>query len=446
MNPLTIERTVRVRIPTADAEFQLLHYTNNQDQKEHLALVTGDVSGQRDVLVRVHSECLTGDVFGSLRCDCGDQLYRSMRLISLEGRGVIVYLRQEGRGIGLLDKLRAYDLQDMGYDTVDANLMLGHEADEREYQIAALILKDIGVESVHLLTNNRAKIDDLRTLGIEVTARRELHPQVNAENSGYLMTKIERMGHLIELGAVPLLSSSGSDGARLLERRAELARQNTGRPFVTLTYAQSLDGSIARVPGKRLQLSGPEAQAMTHRLRAVNDAILVGIGTVLADNPRLTVRLAEGSDPQPVILDSKLRFPLDANLLLNQSASPWIITTPGAPQAKREALEEQGARVLEMPPNGSGTVDLNVLLEHLAGEGINSVMVEGGAKVITSFLAERLVDHMILTVAPVLVGGMRAAGELELSSSVRCPHLVNTGHQQFGDDWVIWGDVDWGND
>ena len=237
-----------------------------------------------------------------------------MRLISLEGRGVIVYLRQEGRGIGLLDKLRAYDLQDMGYDTVDANLMLGHEADEREYQIAALILKDIGVESVHLLTNNRAKIDDLRTLGIEVTARRELHPQVNAENSGYLMTKIERMGHLIELGAVPLLSSSGSDGARLLERRAELARQNTGRPFVTLTYAQSLDGSIARVPGKRLQLSGPEAQAMTHRLRAVNDAILVGIGTVLADNPRLTVRLAEGSDPQPVILDSKLRFPLDANL------------------------------------------------------------------------------------------------------------------------------------
>ncbi len=446
MKPLTIQRTVRVRIPTADAEFQLLHYTNNHDQKEHIALVTGDVSGQRDVLVRVHSECLTGDVFGSLRCDCGGQLYRSMRLISLEGRGVLLYLRQEGRGIGLLDKLRAYDLQDMGYDTVDANRMLGHEADERDYRVAALMLKDVGVESVHLLTNNLTKIDDLRTLGIDVTARRELHPQVNAENSGYLMTKIERMGHLIELGAVPLLSASGADGARLLERRAELTRRNTGRPFVTLTYAQSLDGSIARVPGKRMQLSGPEAQAMTHRLRAANDAILVGIGTVLADNPRLTVRLAEGRDPQPVILDSKLRFPLDANLLLDRSAPPWIITTPGAPRAKREALEEQGARVLEMPSNDSGLIDLNVLMQHLAGEGINSVMVEGGAEVITSFLAERLVDHMILTVAPVLVGGMRAAGELGASLGVRCPRLVNTGHQQLGDDWVIWGDVAWGND
>ena len=446
MHPLAIERTISVRIPTAEAEFRLLHYTNSQDEKEHIALVTGDVSGQRDVLVRVHSECLTGDVFGSLRCDCGGQLLRSMQMVSLEGRGVILYLRQEGRGIGLLDKLRAYDLQDKGYDTVDANLLLGHEADERDYEVAALILKDIGVESVQLLTNNLAKIDDLRRFGIQVVSRRELRPQVNAENANYLMTKVERMGHLIDMASVPLLSASEAKGAQMLHRRAELVRRNTGRPFVTLTYAQSLDGSIARVPGQRMRLSGPEAQAMTHQLRATHHAILVGIGTVLADDPSLTVRLADGKDPQPVILDSKLLFPLDAKLLDNRSVPPWIVTSAHAPQANRTALEERGARIVEMPTGTDGLIDLDALMAHLAAQGIDSLMVEGGSRVITNFLAERLVDHIVLTVAPVLVGGMRAAGELEPFWGVRCPRLMNSGNQRFGDDLVIWGDVDWGED
>ena len=446
MDPLTIQRTVSARIPTPEAEFRLLHYTNSRDSREHIALVAGDVSGRKDVLVRVHSECFTGDVFGSLRCDCGDQLYLAMRLISLEGRGVVLYLRQEGRGIGLPDKLRAYNLQDMGYDTVDANLMLGHEADTRDYEMAALMLKDISVKSVRLLTNNGLKIDGLRKLGIEVTSHKPLYPQGNAENIGYLMTKVNRMGHLIELGAMPIINGRGSNGAQSITDRAVLFRRKTGRPFITLAYAQSLDGSIAQVPGRPMNLSAHESQAMTHRLRAVHNGILIGVGTVIADNPRLTVRLTEGTNPQPVILDSCLRFPLDANLLQNPGVPPWIVTIGGASLSKKKALEERGARVLCMPSDSNGWVDLRVLMQYLAAEGMDSVMVEGGSRVITSFLSEQLVDYIILTIAPVLVGGLQAVGDLKRSWRNRCPRLVNMGHQRLGDDLVIWGDTDWSDD
>ncbi|MCA9982548.1 MAG: GTP cyclohydrolase II, partial [Anaerolineales bacterium] len=175
------------------------------DRKEHLAVVMGDVSSavtaenhaEDGVLVRVHSECFTGDVLGSRRCDCGEQLARAMALIATEGRGVIVYLRQEGRGIGLENKLRAYNLQDQGYDTVDANLMLGHQADEREYWAAAGILEDLGVTHVRLLTNNPAKIEHLRVLGVDVRARVPIEPTVHADNAGYLETKVARMRHML---------------------------------------------------------------------------------------------------------------------------------------------------------------------------------------------------------------------------------------------------------
>jgi 3,4-dihydroxy 2-butanone 4-phosphate synthase/GTP cyclohydrolase II len=161
----------------------------------------GDVEGQEDVLVRVHSECFTGDVLGSQRCDCGEQLDRSMEMIGDVGLGVIVYMRQEGRGIGLADKLRAYVLQDQGHDTVDANLLLGHQADARDYTVAAIILQDLGVASVQLLTNNPAKIDDLTRLGVTVRGRVPVEPRiVNANNRGYLLTKVQRMNHLMDLG------------------------------------------------------------------------------------------------------------------------------------------------------------------------------------------------------------------------------------------------------
>ena len=180
----TIQQMTCARIPTKEGEFQLCLYQQVDDQKEHLALILGDVAGQKDVLVRVHSECFTGDVLGSLRCDCGPQLTQAMRLIGAEGQGVILYLRQEGRGIGLLDKLRAYNLQDEGYDTVEANLLLGHEADEREYTVAALILQDLGVQSLRLLTNNPRKIESLQQLGFPVTARIPLETAVRMSNPG----------------------------------------------------------------------------------------------------------------------------------------------------------------------------------------------------------------------------------------------------------------------
>lgn len=203
MENLNLEKLVCTRIPTEEGSFQLCLYDNDNDHKEHLALVFGDVHG-KDVLVRVHSECFTGDVLGSQRCDCGAQLHYAMDAIANEGRGIVLYLRQEGRGIGLAEKLRAYNLQDEGLDTVDANLKLGHQADEREYDIAVAMLQDLGVESVRLLTNNPAKIESLTTLGMPVDERVPILIPPNNENIHYLATKAERMRHLFAFDKVPV--------------------------------------------------------------------------------------------------------------------------------------------------------------------------------------------------------------------------------------------------
>jgi len=194
-----LKRSVTSRIPTDVGEFQLRLYISNNDAKEHLALIMGKVKGKSNILVRIHSECFTGEVLGSCRCDCKEQLHLAMQKIAEEGCGVLIYLRQEGRGIGLSDKLRAYNLQDQGYDTVDANLLLGHQADERDYTIAALILEDLQVRSVSLLTNNPLKIKSLRELGIVVERQLPLHPTVNEGNFRYLLTKALRMNHLLNV-------------------------------------------------------------------------------------------------------------------------------------------------------------------------------------------------------------------------------------------------------
>jgi GTP cyclohydrolase II len=228
---------------------------------------------------------------------------------------------------------------------------------------------------------------------------------------------------------------------RLLQDAARHRRQR-GRPFVTLSYAQSLDGSIAAHPGHPLALSGPQSMIFTHSLRALHDAILVGIGTVLADNPRLSVRLVDGKSPQPVIVDSRLRFPPYAELL-RPGRAPWIATSHEADPQRQEALEAAGARVLRLPGQ-NGWVDLTSLLDHLGQQGVNLLMVEGGAQIISSFLASRLVDQVVLTIAPLLVGGLRVVDHQGPFPLQRFPRLRHLSYQQLGDDLVLRGEPDWG--
>jgi len=197
---LRVERLTTARIPTAHGEFSLCLYANSLDNKDHLALVMGEIEGRESVLVRIHSECFTGDVLGSLRCDCRAQMEQALHTIAQERRGVLIYLRQEGRGIGLLDKLRAYNLQDQGYDTVEANWLLGHQADERDYTLAAVILHELRPRSVRLLTNNPDKLQALRGLGITVVDRVPLETEVTVENADYLRAKASRLHHLLATG------------------------------------------------------------------------------------------------------------------------------------------------------------------------------------------------------------------------------------------------------
>ncbi|HJW89856.1 MAG TPA: RibD family protein [Anaerolineales bacterium] len=221
------------------------------------------------------------------------------------------------------------------------------------------------------------------------------------------------------------------------------------KPWVTLSYAQSLDGSLAAHRGAPLQLSGPESLRLTHRLRAAHQAILVGIGTVLADDPRLTVRLVPGDNPQPVILDSHLRIPLKANLLNYRQTGappPWIVTTQQENPDKLARLQSMGARLLPLPGETDGRVHLPALLDCLADLGITRVIVEGGARVISSFLSQRLVDFVVLTIAPALVGGLRAL-EAQPKSGLTAirppfPRLLQFDSARLGDDLVVWGNLE----
>jgi 3,4-dihydroxy 2-butanone 4-phosphate synthase/GTP cyclohydrolase II len=192
-----IERIETIQMPTDYGEFQLHLYRSKLDGQHHLALVKGDVAGKENVLVRVHSECLTGDVFGSRRCDCGPQLHQAMRQVSEEGRGVILYMRQEGRGIGLPAKILAYKLQEQGLDTVQANLKLGFPMDLREYGMGAQILVDLGLHKIRLLTNNPKKVVGLEGYGLEITQQVPIRIKPNQHNKKYLETKRKKLGHLI---------------------------------------------------------------------------------------------------------------------------------------------------------------------------------------------------------------------------------------------------------
>ena len=230
---------------------------------------------------------------------------------------------------------------------------------------------------------------------------------------------------------------------RGLVRSAGHENPSREMPFVTLTYAQSLDGCIARTRGAALQLSNPRSRLLTHQLRAMHDAILVGINTVLADDPQLTVRLVKGKSPQPIVVDSRLRFPLTARLLAPSCARPLIVTTREACPKREQELSSAGARVLRLASQEDGRVDIPEMLAQLKTLGIRSVMVEGGAEIITSVLAGRLADQLVLTISPTLVGGVHAIHpSRSMTGDIELPRLSNLHFQSMDGDVIVRADLE----
>lgn len=412
-------------LPTRFGEFRIAVY--RVDGTEVTALSRGDLSGDEPVLVRLHSECLTGDALGSLRCDCGDQLETSLEQLGRADRGVLLYLRHEGRGIGLFNKVRAYALQDRGFDTVDANVALGLPIDARDYSAAASVLRALGIRSVRLITNNPAKIAGLRARGVAVVERVPVQTLPNPTNADYLRAKATRLGHLLD----QLPNPDGPEGMPI----------PLLRPLVTVHYAQTIDGRIASRTGDAHWVSGEQSLRFAHELRAANDAVLVGIGTVLTDDPRLTVRLVNGESPVRVIVDSKLRIPRDANVLTETVSRTIVATTPYAPEIAARAIRNTGALVIRARASEDGTVDLSDLLMRLRTRGIRSVLIEGGRGIITSALREHLVDRLTVCIAPKVLGeGIAAVGDLNIE---RLREAVTFSRARFiscGEDVIFYGE------
>ena len=428
-----LRRVAQTRLPTDAGLFDVHAFVDQEDGTEHLALTMGDLSAGPDQLpplVRVHSECLTGDALGSNRCDCGDQLRAAQHAIARDGRGVIVYLRgHEGRGIGLGAKLRAYVLQDGGLDTVDANLALGFAPDLRSYDPAAAVLKDLGVHRVRLLSANPAKEEQLRRLGIDVAERIILPVPPRPENLRYLATKRSRMGHTAPVlaedvwaellaGRVPAAAVDPA-GAGLAERYGPLVA--AGPRLVLAQLGQSLDGFIASRTGDAVFVTGDEDRTHLHRLRALVDAVVVGVGTVVADDCRLTVRMVPGPSPVRVLLDPTARAPRYA-ALLTDTAGPvlWCVAPTASPPLP------PGPHVEVVPlPVVDGRFAPAAVLAELARRDLTRVLVEGGGRTVSAFLAAGVLDRLFLTTAPLLIGdgvpGLRLPGADRLADALRAP-------------------------
>ena len=404
----------------------------------HLALVAGEIGDGESVLTRVHSECLTGDSLGSLRCDCGVQLRSALRIVAAEGRGVVLYVDgHEGRGIGLVDKLRAYVEQDAGADTVDANLRLGLHADLREYGDPAAILRSLGVRSVRLLSNNPAKAAALATHGVAVESLLPLGTVPSRHNRAYLDTKHARLGHLRSTGTRPEeLPAAPVDVGRLLGS----LRPRADRPYVVLKYAQTLDGRIATRTGDAKWISGERERQVAHAMRAGCDAVLVGARTLLQDDPQLTVRMVPGASPLRVVLDSTLRTPLTAKVLSDDAATV-ILCRPDADPARRRALASSGATVRDVPPGPEG-LRVEDALRLLRSLGVSSLLVEGGGRVLTSMLRAGAVDRIVVSLSPTIIGaGVEAVGPLGVDRVADGIRLVHRSVFPVGDDVLLGYDV-----
>ena len=456
-------------LPTPYGVFQV-HAFERAFGHVYVAMVLGDIDDGEDVLVRLHSECLTGDALGSLRCDCGIQLRSAIRTIAAERRGVLIYATgHEGRGIGLVNKLRAYVAQDDGADTVDANIALGLPIDSRDYTESAEVLSELGVRTIRLLTNNPGKVDGLRSAGAVVTSVVPLPTAPHHRNIGYLNTKASRMEHVRPTGLLvepdrasdSQIDTSPFDTAPIDTAPIDTApidtspidtspidimallgdvRPRVDRPFVALKYAQTLDGRIATSTGDSKWISGDEERQMSHALRAACDSVLVGVGTVVLDDPELTVRMVSGASPMRTVLDTTLRVPPAAKIL-GPGAATTVITTARSDPNRRAELRQQGVRV-EVVAEHAGRVSLRAALATLRESGTESVLVEGGSEVITGLLAAGLVDRIIVAVAPIVIGtGTEAVNSLGIEHVADGIRLGNRSILPVGDDVVLAWDV-----
>lgn len=399
-------------LPTDHGTFTLRAYTF--EGVTHVAMVLGDPASSAAPLVRMHSECLTGDVLGSHRCDCGDQLDAALQAISSAGTGILLYLRgQEGRGIGLDNKLRAYALQDTeGLDTVEANRALGLPDDARDYRVAAKMLAHLGSQRIRLLSSNPAKSDALTKHGITVTQRLNLQLPDRPENSAYLQSKRQRMNHDVPNGHPELDHSLELDVYKTMAAHDEVVAQ----------LAQSEDGFIAARTGDAEFVSGELDRRHLHCIRAAVGAVLVGAGTVAADNPQLTVRAVEGQNPVRVILDPRARVPRSSALLQSGDAQTlWLV---GADVTLNEELADH-VSVVRLPQAAGAKIDPHAVIALIRQHVSGSILIEGGGQTVSEFLAANALDRLFLTKAPVLIGdgvpGIRFEGSGEMSKALRYP-------------------------
>ncbi|MCL5090422.1 MAG: bifunctional diaminohydroxyphosphoribosylaminopyrimidine deaminase/5-amino-6-(5-phosphoribosylamino)uracil reductase RibD [Patescibacteria group bacterium] len=502
--------------PTKYGLFKIIIYRSLTDNREHTVLTMGQI--KKGVLTRIHSQCLTGDTFFSLRCDCGAQLNKSMKMLAKKGEGIILYLNQEGRGIGLTNKIKAYALQDQGYDTVEANEALGFPSDLRSYEVAADILKDLGAIEINLLTNNPDKKDQLSKYGINILKRISLEIKPNKTDTRYLKTKkkvgaiILKQGRIIGQGfhrkagfphaEIEALDSLKEDpgGAMLyvnlepcshfgktppcvdkiiqsgikrvvcasldpnpkvwgqgkttlekagieivigvLENEAKILNETfftyheKKRPFVAVKFAASLDGKLATKTGDSKWITNKKARLYARKLRTNYQAILVGVNTVLADNPHLGTRIKRKKDPIRIILDPRLRIPLKAQVL--RDLNVIIATTTKADKFKKEQLENRGLTVLVFD---SGHIPIKELLSKLWEKEIISILVEGGGETLGNFIDAKLIDKVYAFQAPILIGGQTAI----TIGGTGCPNihqalqLKNLSVKKFADNLLTIG-------
>lgn len=421
---LELNNRVQTRIPTRHGEFILHYYSNNIDDKEHIALVKGDVANLQNVPVRMHSECFTGDVLGSRRCDCGEQLDLAQQLIADIGCGILIYLRQEGRGIGLLKKLQAYNLQDLGLDTVDANIKLGHLPDEREYSVAALILKDLRINSVRLITNNPSKIDQLQRLGILVKNRIAIESAYHHDNLDYLKAKANKMSHLLSFSSTQ--TKPPPKNLKFIQPFLHrLQQQNPQqKPHITLRYTQSINGKIS---------SSPVADDLTHILRKNNDALLVDINYVLANN------LKSQEEKPLIILDSELDFSANVNLAPTTKMLIIFTTAQAIAHKKDKAakLKQQGIHIIAGIKNTLNQIDADALMRALTNLNIKALLVEGDSKIITQFLQKKLGDYCIITIKPTIIKGSKDATPSYGSNLF----IKNCQYQKVASDLIVYGSL-----